>query len=231
MLKKILNNFWILRSIIPTIYFNFHYLPLRQAIKLPIFLYKPKLLNISGAVKIEGKISTGMIQLGKNCIPLYPNTGIVFENLGGTIIFKGKCGIGNNSAISVGNKGNLIIGSNFNASTTLKLVCWHSIQFEDDVLCGWDCLFMDTDFHQLSYTDSTSKPKAIAPIHIGKNCWFALKCTVMKGTVLADNNVIAASSLLNKDYSDASYCLLAGQPAMIKKRNIYRNPLADKVEY
>jgi hypothetical protein len=53
----------------------------------------------------------------------------------------------------------------------------------------------------------------------------------MKGTVLAGNNVIAANSLLNKDYLDASYCLLAGQPAMIKKQNIYRNPLADKVEY
>lgn len=130
MLKKILNNLWILRSIIPTIYFNFHYLPFSQAIKLPILLYKPKFMKLNGVVKIEGKTNTGMIQLGKNCIPLYPNTGIVFENLGGTIIFKGKCGIGNNSAISVGSKGNLIIGSNFNASTSLKLVCWHSIQFK-----------------------------------------------------------------------------------------------------
>lgn len=231
MLKKLWNKRWMLRSILYSLYFNFHYLPLKQAIKLPIILYKPKLLKCKGKIQILGNVKTGMIQLGKYTVSLYPNSGIVFENHGGSIIFNGKCNIGNNSAISIGEKGELIIGDSFSATTSLKLVAYHSIEFKKNVLCGWDCLFMDTDFHQITFTDSNSLPKAYDKISIGENCWFALKCTVMKGTVLANNNIIAANSLLNKDYLDTSYCLLAGQPATIKKRNIYRNPLNDKIIY
>lgn len=183
MLKKLWNKRWMLRSVLYSLYFNFHYLPLKQAIKLPIILYKPKLLKCKGKIQILGNVKTGMIQLGKYTVSLYPNSGIVFENHGGSIIFNGKCNIGNNSAISIGEKGELIIGDSFSATTSLKLVAYHSIEFKKNVLCGWDCLFMDTDFHQLTFTDSNSLPKAYDKISIGENCWFALKCTVMKGTV------------------------------------------------
>lgn len=47
-LKKIYAKRWMLRSILPTIWFNFHYLPFRQAVRLPILLYKPKLLACKG---------------------------------------------------------------------------------------------------------------------------------------------------------------------------------------
>lgn len=53
-LTKLWNNRRILRSILPTIYFNFHYLSFNEAIRLPILLYKPRLLKMKGNVKIEG---------------------------------------------------------------------------------------------------------------------------------------------------------------------------------
>lgn len=52
--SKIKSKAWVLRSIIPTIYFNFHYLPFKQAIKLPIFLYKPHLKLMKGTITILG---------------------------------------------------------------------------------------------------------------------------------------------------------------------------------
>lgn len=103
MIKKIINkikeNSWVLRSIIPTVYFNFHYLPFRQAIKLPIFLYKPHLKLMKGTITIHGGATTGMIRLGKNQVSIYPNSGIMLE-LRGKIIFNGRCSIGNNSYIT-----------------------------------------------------------------------------------------------------------------------------------
>ena len=112
MIKKQWKNRRILRSILPSVYFNFHYLPFSQAIKMPILLYKPKLLKLKGDIKIgEGKIKFGMIRLGFPTVSLYPNTGIVYENHGGTIVFNGKCTIGNNSAISIGSKGCVEFGS------------------------------------------------------------------------------------------------------------------------
>lgn len=44
----------LIRSILPSIYFNFHYLPFGQAIKLPILLYKPSFQKCKGRVIIEG---------------------------------------------------------------------------------------------------------------------------------------------------------------------------------
>lgn len=90
MLKKLWNKRWMFRSILYSLYFNFHYLPIKQAIKLPIILYKPKLLKCKGKIQILGNVKTGMIQLGKYTVSLYPNSGIVFENHGGSIIFNGE---------------------------------------------------------------------------------------------------------------------------------------------
>lgn len=52
LLRKIKHGGWVLRYIIPTIYFNFHYLPFRQAILLPIWLRNPKLLKCEGSIRI-----------------------------------------------------------------------------------------------------------------------------------------------------------------------------------
>lgn len=82
-MNKILSNRWILRSILKTIWFNFHYLPFRQAIKLPILLYKPKFLVCKGRIKIDGPVHFGMITLGCYRVSIYPNTGFTYENWGG----------------------------------------------------------------------------------------------------------------------------------------------------
>ena len=50
---KIWNKRWMLRSLFSTIYFNFHYLPFNQAIRLPILLYKPHLVKCKGSVNIS----------------------------------------------------------------------------------------------------------------------------------------------------------------------------------
>ena len=55
MINKIIKYRWILRSMFSTIYFNFHYLPCSQAIKLPIILYKPKLLAVCSSDLHHGR--------------------------------------------------------------------------------------------------------------------------------------------------------------------------------
>ena len=83
---------------------------------------------------------------------IYPNRGIMIEN-NGTLIFKGRCFIGNDSYISVGKSGTLIFGDGYCATTSLKLACYDTIEFGTNVSCGWDCVFMDTDFHRMKYLD------------------------------------------------------------------------------
>lgn len=231
MIKKILNNKWMLRSLIKTVYFNFHYLPFSQAIKLPIILYKPHFLKLKGRIIIQGNVRTGMITLGRNIVSIYPDTGINIENHGGTIIFQGHCLIGNNSSISVGEKSTVTIGSNFIATTTLRLISYHKISIDENVLCGWNCMFVDTDFHKLTLLPSRTCPPAFGEIEIGRDCWMAMNSTVMKNGKIGDYCVVAGNSIINKDFSEYTYCLLAGQPADVKKRGIFRDRNNDVVEY
>ena len=211
---------------------SFYYLPFKQAIYLPILLYKPHFIDLKGTIIINtSKIHFGMIILGKYNVPLYPNSGITFQNCGGKIVFKGKCSIGNNSTIAIGEKGILEIDNNFTATTSLKLVAFHKVTIEEEVLIGWNCTICDTDFHQLTMIDSNRSLLAYAPIRLGSNCWLAQNCIVQKGTILPSYCIAATNSLLNKKYNIPSYSLIAGQPATLKKCNIYRDPKNDNVIY
>lgn len=72
-LKQIWKEKWIFRFLIQSIFFNFHYLPFRQAIKLPILLYKPKFISLKGRVIISAShVKTGMIILGSSMFPYIP---------------------------------------------------------------------------------------------------------------------------------------------------------------
>lgn len=214
------------------IYFNFNYLPIKQAIKLPILLYKPKFIKCKGNIKIEAKnISFGMIKLGIPIVSVYPFSGISIELLG-NVIFKGTCLIGNCSFLSVAKSGTLTLGERFSATSSLKLVCYKEIQFGADCLIGWENLFCDTDFHSVKQLSSNEKLTAFAPIYIGSHNWFAMKCTTLKGTKTPDNIIIGANSLLTKDYSNFSCnSIIAGHPVKLIKENVYRDPYDDSIEY
>lgn len=238
---KCWKNRKILRSIFKTIYFNFHYLPFLQAVKLPILLYKPHLIKLRGIIEIESSdIRFGMIRLGFPRVSIYPNTGIIYENKGGKIIFKGSCNIGNNSAISIeGRKESgsqsyeplLEFGDRFVASASFKIVCYNNIKFNDNVRVGWNCLFMDTDFHKLTKLNG-GYSKGYGTITIGNNNWFGTGCIVLKNTLTPNFTTISATSLLNKPYRFPEYCIIGPDTAIsVKVQNIYRNIDDDIIDY
>ncbi len=230
-IKKIISNKWILRSLLHTIYFNFKYLPLKQAVKLPILLYKPRLLKLAGSIKIEAEnIHFGMIQLGRNIVSFYPNSGITIENEG-NIIFKGISKICSGGCLSVKRNANLTIGNNFTATAELKLACHFSITICENVLIGWATKIFDTDFHKLTYLDQNEHKKPFGSINIGRNVWIANDCLIMKNTVIPDNCVVGARSTMMKKYDIPSYSLIAGSPATFIKTGCWLNRNDMQIEY
>ena len=230
-IHQVLKEKWIFRSIIQSIFFNFYYLPFKQAIKLPILLYKPHFIKLKGKIIISSPvITTGMIKLGKRIVPIYPNTGIIFENNGGIIEFKGTCAIGNNSAISIGEKARIEIGNQFLASTSLKLVSCHRIIFGERVRVGWECTFMDTDFHTLKKVNG-GHTKGYAPIKIGNNNWIGTKCHILKRTETPDYCTISATTLLNQKYDYPPYTVIGGSPVSDIAHGVYRDVDDDIITY
>lgn len=232
--RRIIDNIWLLRSLPQTIYFNLRVLPLAQAIKLPIWLYKPHFgkLYKGGVILNIQRIRPGIIKLGRNVVNIYPNSG-VFIDIRGRIIFNGECAIGNDSAITVGKTGVLQFGSNFRATTSIKVVCYHSIKFGDNVLVGWDCLFMDTDFHSLTRNDGT-KTKGYGKIIIGDGVWFGCGCRVFKRTTIPSQCVIAAQTILKEEIegSENEKTIIGNSnSAMVLAKGYYRNPSDDLIYY
>lgn len=230
-LRKIWSRRWMLRSLLTTIRFNFHYLPFKQAVFLPIVLYKCKIINsLRGGVIIKSStpIKFGMITLGCPSVSIYPNNGIIYDNAG-TIIFKGYCNIGNNSAISIGRHGTVIFGDMFSASTTLRLVCYNSITFENNVRVGWECTFMDTDFHRMKKLNG-GYTKGFGSIQIGKGCWFANRCTILKNTQTAEYNTFSTGSIVSKKF-EIPYAVYGPSSIELKREGIYRDIKDDKINY
>lgn len=222
---------WMLRSLSSTVFFNFRMLPFRQAIHLPILLYKPRFAGISGKIIIDAPISTGMIRLGVNLVPIYPNDGIMIQC--NTIVFQGTATIGNGSAISVGKCGTLKIGNNFSTTAALKLICFHKVNIGNNVLIGWNCMICDTDFHKLSYLGtSQSKYSGYGPIFIGDNVWIANSCKLYKHTSVPPNNIVGADTVLNKLINNADYSLIYNhRSTTVKSTGAYLDRNDDVIQY
>lgn len=229
-LKKIWSNKWMLRSIIPTIYFNLRCLPFKQAVKLPIWLYKPRFGDLSGTIKIDTDIiKPGMIRLGFHNVGLYANNGIYIQN-SGTMIFKGTALIGNDCYMGVGKSGKIIFGDNFRATTTFRITSQCSIAFDYNVRFGWDCLVSDSDFHKLRKLDGTYT-KGYAPIEIGHDCWIANGCRILKRTKLPAFTTVSAGTILNTPPKNVPEYSVIGQSREVKVlyTGLYLDPNNDDI--
>lgn len=229
-IKRRIRFAWQLLRWLPwTLWFNFYYLPWKQAYKMPILLYRPKLQNVNGLIRILGGVKFGMIRLGFYNVNLYPNSGIVWSNFG-KIVFEGACNIGNASVVTVGKNGVLTLGKHFRASSALKLVCYNKVAIGQYTLIGWDNLISDTDFHALHYHGQ--KTKGYGEVNIGAHNWFAMQSIALKGSGTPNYCVLAARTLLSKDFrSEPERLLLSGQPAKVTGRDIYHDDDDDTITY
>ncbi len=228
MLRRLWRKRWALRSLAKTIYFNFHYLPLRQAVKLPIVLYKPHFKALKGRIELTAPARFGMVNLGHGAVSLYPNSGIVIENHGGVIRLGDNVCIGGASAVSIGPKGELTIDGDFMANAALRLACYQSITFGTRCRLAWECTVFDTDFHALTLPDG-SLTDAVAPIVIGDNCWLGTQTLVLKGTRLPACTTVQARSTLSRDLSHLPERTVIGPDVHIKAKRIgiYRDVAND----
>lgn len=211
---------------IKTLCFNLKMFPLRQALKLPVFIaYHTKFVALKGSIQIKGPLKPGIIRFG------FGDVGVVDKKytrtlieLKGTLIFKHRASFGYGSKICIGPKGILKVGDRFVISANSTVICYESITFDDDVLFSWDVLVMDTDFHETVNTVTGEINGSVSkPIHLGENSWIGTRAILLKGTRVPANTIIGAGSLLNKEYLVEENCLLAGNPARVLKNNIRRN--------
>lgn len=214
--------FNLLRAFLPSIYFNFKYLPFKQAKRLPILVYKPHFLQLSGKVAIESdKLYFGMISLGFPTTAVYPNSGITIRNKG-KIIFKGKCHIGNDCYVIIGKHGCIEFGDDFRVTGGVKMVSECGMTFGKHARFGWGGVAIDTNFHPLYDMEKKKFKRAFGPIHIGDNNWFGMNCLIMPGVTTPDYCIFGARTIVTRGGSYESYCVHGGSPVKVLSRNVKR---------
>ncbi len=231
MIKNIFStSFWISLlsknhlNILLTLWFNFHFLPFRQAIKIPIFLYgKVKFIKANGCVAINGPIKSGMIVINRmkssSCFSGGNTEFVLHKN--GKIIFNGPTFIGCGCCINV-NTGTLILGKNTIINNQNNIGCFNHIEIGDYSQFGHQNQIYDTNFHHTVDSEKNIVKKSNSPIIIGKRCWIANRVSIMQNVRLPDYTIISSNSLVNKNVATDRYQIIGGIPAKLIKENMTR---------
>lgn len=212
--------------------FNNIYLPREQAKKMPIWvrhLHFFKWSYYKGKIVIDSdKLYPRMIRLGAMYNSWYPDSGITLQ-LDGTIVFKGKCIIGNDVYIYVSNDAVLTIGEDCYLGASNRLICDNRITIGNHTRFGWNCMLLDTDFHYMTnINDKTTNMKISAPISLGKNNWLGNGVTVFKGFATADFVTIGAGSKC-RGKVERPYTVWANDGKLhLLAENVYRDLSKDK---
>lgn len=197
-----------------SVWFNFRYLPFSHAIKMPVFLApNVRIKNMwRGGLRLNN-IRFGSLHIGfheADAVDTYSVHTVIDIQKNG-IMSCHDVHIGHGAIICIKEKGYLNLGKNFAISGTTKIVCSYRIDVGDNVQFSWDSLVMDSDAHNVFNTDVERLPN-IAPIKIGNHVWIAANTTILKGTIIGNDCVVAGNSLLNKSYELNNY-IIAGIPA------------------
>ena len=207
-------------SWLKTIYLNYRKLPLRQAYKLPILLYKrTHLRSIKGNIIINAKAKFGLVKIGREDVVacMGSHTGLLID---GTLQFNGKATIGCGSSLHISKTGRMELGDRFRVTGNAAFLCEKEITFGYFVGIAWNTFFMDSDRHSI-LDENGRKINEPAPIRVGSHIWIGFNVTLLKGTVIPDNCIVAAGALLSKPF-DEENCIIGGSGASQKviKRNI-----------
>lgn len=131
------------------LWLNFRCLPLKQALRLPIFVYgRPRIYGLSGNIFIKGKVNVGMIKFNVNR-PGAPSLQSVQSELvnHGTIVFHGYGEIGTGNKLYVGKGALLEIGNNFKITDFVNIGCLKNIFIGEQSWIVHRCQIFDSNYH------------------------------------------------------------------------------------
>lgn len=172
---RLFNYFLILLSKIKTVLYN-----LRSDISLgnhSIVYYKSSLIIRGGSIFIGNNCSIGHSRYGFHCgMPFY--TTLLADRPGANIK------IGNNCRIN---------GAYIHA--------WKSITIGDNCVISGGVNIIDANGHITHSYDRTKGQDTALDIIIGNNVWIGLNAIILKGSVIGDNCIVSAGSVVKGFYS------------------------------
>ncbi|MBS1913527.1 MAG: acyltransferase [Bacteroidetes bacterium] len=203
-----------------TIIFNLRYLPLRDALRFPIIVsHRVWLFRMKGSVAIEGPVRPRMIHLGFGQVSIFDqHRSRSIWDVGGSVVFKGRCGMGHGTKLSVHTGAVLTVGSDVNVTAETAIISHCAITIGAGSLLSWDIQIMDTDFHPI-HDANGALLNPDTPVVIGEHVWVGCRSLILKGAVIPDGCVVAAGSLISRALSTPN-AVIGGQPGATMREGI-----------
>lgn len=228
MLRKLWNfcssNKKYLLSLPRSLYYNIRLLPLSQAIRIPIFLSNHVTVKLQKGCQVKvssNRIHAGMIKIGySQCDFFLARHHKSTLDLGqGYLIFEGRGNIGAGAKLSIDKGGSLIFGNQFWSTGPILIITRRLIQFGCNCVLSWNITIMDHDAHYIfdNYGTKINEDKAV---FLGDHVWLGCNSTILKGTQLSADTIVAANSIVANKKISLSHVILAGSPLEIKRTNI-----------
>ena len=115
------------------------------------------------------------------------------------------------------------IGNNLTVSHDVKIYIKKGLTVGDDNMWSYYNVIMDNDGHAI-YDDEGILINSNKPVVFGNHVWMGCGCKILKGTYVADNNVIASGSIINAHYSENN-CIITSKNKIIKNNIVWKRTL------
>ena len=113
-----------------------------------------------------------------------------------------------------GIKSNIRIGNNCRINGAY-LHAKNNIKIGDNCVIASGVNIIDSNGHKTYSKDRTKGADCSKSVIIGNNVWIGLNATILKGTIIGDNSIISAGSVVKGIFPDN--CIISGNPATIVK--------------
>ncbi len=136
------------------------------------------------------------------------------------IIIKDNCLLSNVRFYVTGDGNCIEIGNGVTVGTSTEFAALEGtiIRIGDDCMFAHDIKVRTSDSHSI-VDEQGERINKSGDISIGKHCWIGMQALILKRSSMGDNSVLAARSILNKNFQESG-CIIGGSPAKILKTNI-----------
>lgn len=111
----------------------------------------------------------------------------------------------------------LEFGNHCKINANAKIICYKGIKFGTEDLISWDCTFMDTDFHSI-INEQGQIVNENRNIVIGDHVWITSNCTILKGTTIENDCVVAAGSLISGKKVKENHAIITNNGRVLKSQ-------------
>lgn len=96
-------------------------------------------------------------------------------------------------------RGGITLGDNFYCNANCIINASKEIIIGNDFLMGWNGTIIDGDGHNMFHDNQPVERSQ--EIHIGSHVWCAGNVSILKGSVLPDDTVVAYNGVITKKFS------------------------------